>query len=603
MTMTKPFVALMLAALVATLAASTSSAQTPAPPASPSPAPAAAPAPKASPLPVVKPVVAPAPAPPVPVDRDLDDEADMDLDEPFEDCDGPACGVELDEAQLAKTIEQATADAMREVDAAKRHLEANRGTMEREARAAAKAMAMTDEARAKIFGETRAAFEKSMEANHAARAAAMRESMGDLDQEQTEAQKDRAKEAQREARERAREAEQDRRERERDKLEAAREKQQEEAERIDDLYDDAMDAIDEEDWGQALRPLGRLIALKSRVDAALYWTSYAQAKEGDSGSAMASLARLTKEFPASRWTKEGRALEMEIRGRSGQPTRPDQVDKEDDLDLKLMAISALAQSDAAEAMPVLTKILSSPTSSRKIRERSLFVLAQMGTEQSGNAIAEVARGNSSPELQRKAIQYLGVFGGAGNRKVLSDIYASSTDNTIRKQILNSFMVSGDKARVLSAARTEKDPTLRSEAVRLLGVMGGGLELSQMYQTATSTEEKKNILQALFIGGAVEPVLNAARGEKDKEARLTAIRNLGLMGGKTQGALGDLYKTETDGECKEQILNALFLQNNPLKLIEIARAEKDPAMKKQAVHWLSLMNSKESRAYMMELLKD
>ena len=93
------------------------------------------------------------------------------------------------------------------------------------------------------------------------------------------------------------------------------------------------------------------------------------------------------------------------------------------------------------------------------------------------------------------------------------------------------------------------------------------------------------------------------GEKDKEARLTAIRNLGLMGSKSQGSLGDLYATETDRECKEQIMNALFLQNNPTKLVEIARAEKDPLMKKQAVHWLSLMNSKESRAYMMELLKD
>ena len=102
---------------------------------------------------------------------------------------------------------------------------------------------------------------------------------------------------------------------------------------------------------------------------------------------------------------------------------------------------------------------------------------------------------------------------------------------------------------------------------------------------------------------MEPVLAAARGEKDKEARLTAIRNLGLMGSKSQGSLGDLYATETDRECKEQIMNALFLQNNPTKLVEIARAEKDPQMKKQAVHWLSLMNSKESRAYMMELLKD
>jgi hypothetical protein len=38
-------------------------------------------------------------------------------------------------------------------------------------------------------------------------------------------------------------------------------------------------------------------------------------------------------------------------------------------------------------------------------------------------------------------------------------------------------------------------------------------------------------------------------------------------------------------------------------VEIARVEKDPSLKKEAVHWLSLMNSKEARAYMLELLKD
>ena len=87
---------------------------------------------------------------------------------------------------------------------------------------------------------------------------------------------------------------------------------------------------------------------------------------------------------------------------------------------------------------MLANLLSSPTASRRVRERSLFVLAQMGSEEAGLAIAEVARGNRSPELQRKAIQYLGVFGGPGNRKILSDLYGSTTDNTLLKQILNSF---------------------------------------------------------------------------------------------------------------------------------------------------------------------
>ncbi|MBK5255147.1 MAG: HEAT repeat domain-containing protein [Vicinamibacteria bacterium] len=553
---------------------------------SPSPSPSRAPAATVSPSPFVPPMT----VKPVIADTDMA----ATVKRPLSD---------VDAAEIEAEVERAQAEARREMARAMRSMETAQASSEREARQAAENMASMDEVRARASAEARLVTAEALRAAAAERAAAVRESSLESDQdarEQEREARDKAREKAQEDRDKAREKAQEQREKDRERARAARDRQREQSESLEDLYDQAMDSIDDEDWSDALRPLSKLMSMNMKMDAALYWTSYAQCKMDRTGAALESLARLQKEFPTSRWAKEGKALEMEVRGRSGQVPRPDQ---EDDLDLKLMAVSALAQTDPQEAMPVLTRILASPSSSRKVRERSLFVLAQIGSEQASNAIAEVAKGNSSPELQRKAIQYLGVFGGANNRKVLSDIYASNTDNTIRKQILNSFMVSGDKARVLTAAKTEKDPSLRADAVRLLGVMGGTMELSQMYSTATSTEEKKAIIHALFIGGAVEPVAAAAKGEKDKEVRLTAIRSLGLMGRKSQDVLAEMYRAETDPDVKKEVLNAFFLQNNSMRLVEIARVEKDPSLKKEAVHWLSLMNSKEARAYMMELLKD
>lgn len=505
---------------------------------------------------------------------------------------------DIDAAKIEAEVERAHVQAQREMERAMREVELSRADIEKEARKAAKSMALTDAQRRQLSTEARAAAETAMRESYASREAAMQEAVQGAQEAREKAleERNKAREKALEERERAREKAQEAREREREKREAMRE----DSERIDELYDEAMESIDEEEWSDALQPLNKLMSLNMKVDAALYWTGYAQAKMNRTAAALASLARLQKDFPASRWTKEGKALEIEVRGKAGQAPRPDQ---EDDADLKLMAVSAMAQTDPKEALPVLTKILASPTSSRKVKERSLFVLAQMGTDQAGNAIAEVARGNSSPELQRKAIQYLGVFGGPANRKVLSEVYGSTTDNALRKQILNSFMVSGDKARVLEAARTEKDPALRSSAVRLLGVMGGTTELGQMYATATTADEKKDILQALFVGGAIEPVAAAAKGEKDKEVRLAAVRNLGLMGRRSETVLAEMYRAETDPEVKKEVLNAFFLQGNSTRLVEIARVEKDPMLKKEAVHWLSLMNSKEARAFMLELLKD
>ena len=554
--------------------------------------PTASPAPKASPAPSASPAATASPAPEAPVkaasDIDADDDIDMDVD-----------GADLANEAVKGALE-AQKQAMREVERALATVDMDRSKVEREAmRAAKKAMSSAEIRKIEMqaMAEARAAM-SSPEAK-AAMSQAAREAMQSAWEGQQE-ERERAREAARAKRDAEREAADARRERDRERAEADREKAQEKGEQIDELYDEAMEAIDEEEWGRALGSLDRLIHFKAKVDAALYWTSYAKAKLGDRNGALVTLAQLQKDFPASRWVRESKALEMEVRGKSGQAPHPDQ---EDDVDLKLMAVSALAQSDPTEAMPLLSKLMSSPTASRKVRERSLFVLAQMGADQAGPALTEVAKGNASPDLQRKAIEYLGVFGGPANRKVLSDIYGTTTDFAIRRQILNSFMISGDKTRVLLAAKTEKDPGLRSEAVRLLGVMGGSAELSQMYPTATTAKEKKDILQALFIGGAVEPVLAAAKGEKDKEVRLAAINNLGLMGRKSEAMLAELYRVETDKECKAQVLNSLFLQNNPTKLIEIARVEKDLELKSAAVRWLSLMNSKESRAYMMELLKN
>jgi hypothetical protein len=596
MTPTMPHRLLSLSVLAATLAlATTSRAQEP----SPSPTPAA------SPAPVV-----------------VDEPSVETVAEPL---------TEVDARQIEAEVERAQVQAARAMETAIRQVEATRTQVEHEARRAAASAAKSDNARSRALAQaakgaaeaenarSRALLEAATSAaggdeersrmseearealreSYAERETAVREALQEAEQTQQEKEleaRERAREQQREARDRAREKAQEAREREQEKREAARD----EADRYDEWYDEAIESIDDEEWSDALRPLSRLLSANMKVDAALYWTSYAQSKMNRTAQALASLARLQKDFPASRWAKEGKALEMEVRGKSGQAPRPDQ---EDDIDLKLMAVSALAQTEPLEALPLLSKILSSPSSPRKVKERSLFVLAQIGSEQAGNAIAEVARGNSSPELQRKAIQYLGVFGGPGNRKILSDVYATTSDNTLRKQILNSFMVSGDKDRVLSAAKTEKDPALRASAVRLLGVMGGTAELSQMYSTATTADEKKDILQALFVGGAIEPVAAAAKGEKDKDVRLTAVRNLGLMGRNSQDVLAELYRVEPDQEVKKEVLNAFFLQGNSARLVTIARAEKDPMLKKEAVHWLSLMNSKESRAYMLELLKD
>jgi HEAT repeat protein len=238
-----------------------------------------------------------------------------------------------------------------------------------------------------------------------------------------------------------------------------------------------------------------------------------------------------------------------------------------------------------------------------VKERALFVLALSDTPRAREVLRNLAKGASTPELQSRAIQYLGVHGGRESRAVLAEVYAASSDVDVKRRILRAFMVAGEKDRLLTAAQSEKDPELRSTAVEQLGVMGAHDALWQLYQKESTVEVKKGIIRAMFVGGNATRLVELARTEKDPELRLSAVRNLGIMGSKTAGdALVGIYDTDKDPAIRKAVLQALFVQGNSTALVALARKEQDQAMKKEIVEKLSLMSDKVARAYMLELLK-
>jgi HEAT repeat protein len=367
----------------------------------------------------------------------------------------------------------------------------------------------------------------------------------------------------------------------------------------DEAYDRGTQALDEERWERAIEAFDSVVRMAGRkADAGLYWRAYALNKAGRAADALATIAQLRKSAPQSRWLNDARALEMEIRQRSGQRTSPE---TEGDEDLKLMALNGLLNTDSERALPLLEKFLTGSGSSSKLRERALFVLSQSDSPRAREIVVRIARGQQSPDMQETAIRYLGLFGGDASKQALAELYASSSDVQVKKAVLQSFMVSGQKARVLAAARGEKSEELRKSAIHLLGVMGAQTELWEMYQAEPSVEVKKSILHAMFVGGGSERLTDVARNEKNPELRKAAIRSLGVMGDKTGPVLLSMYASEPDRDIRGQILHALFVQGNVKALIQIARTEKDPELRKQAVSHLSHMGSKEATDFLVELL--
>ena len=234
------------------------------------------------------------------------------------------------------------------------------------------------------------------------------------------------------------------------------------------MYRRGAEYLDQRQWDKAIEAFDQVIERKgNKADGAYYWKGYAFSKQGQATQALATLAELYKAYPNSRWLNDAKALEVEVRQSKGQAVSPE---GENDEDLKLLAINGLVGNDPDRVVPLLDKILQN-RNSPKVKERALFVLAQSKTPQAREIVVKFAKGSGNPDLQTKAVEYLGIFGGKDSLQILSDVYGSTNDLALRRSILHSFLRAGDKDRLLSAAKNEQNPELRIEAIHLLGSMG------------------------------------------------------------------------------------------------------------------------------------
>jgi HEAT repeat protein len=361
-----------------------------------------------------------------------------------------------------------------------------------------------------------------------------------------------------------------------------------------------LSALDARNWDQAIAHFNESASHKgNNIDAALYWLAYAQDHAGEREEALGTIRQLRQSYASSRWLNDAKALEVEIHAQNGTPVSPS---AEPDEDLKLLALNSLMTSDPDKALPILRKLLVSNNSDR-IKERALFVLVQNPSPEARKMIADMARGTSNPDLQLKAIHYMGMMGSEESRKELASVYTASSDVRVKQAILKSFMVSGSRGQLLNVAKSESNPELRREAIRQLALTGGKDELWQLFQQESSVENKKVILQSMFLTGDSAKLAELARTLKEPDLKIAAIKSLGIMGGNGHSdVLVGIYQSDPDTEVRRAVLNALFIQQSGKALVDLARAEKDPHMKEEIVKKMSLVHSKEVTDYMMEILK-
>ena len=367
----------------------------------------------------------------------------------------------------------------------------------------------------------------------------------------------------------------------------------------DGAYESGTRLLDERKYDEALLRFNAVIDSKgARADGALYWKAYALNRLGRRDESLASIAALRRDFPQSHWLNDAQALEVEVKQGSGQAVAPaDETNEE----LKLMAINGLMNADPERAIPLLENLLKG-NSAPRVKDRAMFVLTQSRTPRAHQVLTDYAKGAGNPDLQIRAIRYIGMSGTTEAQQQLVTVYGASSDTAVKREVIRSLMVSRARDPLFNLAKTEKDAELRLEAIRQLGAMRAGDQLTQLYASEASPENRIQILRSMFVAGAADKMLEIAKTEKDPKVRSEAIRSLAMSRSTSLDTLAQLYTSDTDPKAKRELINGLHSRGDAKPLIDLAKKESDPAMKKYIVERLSNMRSKEATDYMMELLK-
>jgi len=96
--------------------------------------------------------------------------------------------------------------------------------------------------------------------------------------------------------------------------------------------------------------------------------------------------------------------------------------------------------------------------------------------------------------------------------------------------------------------------------------------------------------------------SVAKSSQDPDLQLEALVYLQMFGGaEEKKLLSDVYGSSKDRDVKVRVIDALSSQGDAKTLVDMARKETDPAMRKRIVERLSRMKAKEATDYMLEII--
>jgi hypothetical protein len=252
--------------------------------------------------------------------------------------------------------------------------------------------------------------------------------------------------------------------------------------------------------------------------------------------------------------------------------------------LALAAMEGLMSQPPERALPIIKKVLAG-SQTTLIKRRALFVLSQIDAPEAQEILLQMSR-SADEALRQEAIRSIGISGNPASLAALQQIYKSG-DETAKRQVLQAWMIAGRKEEVYQAAVNAKSEAEANEAIRMLGAMGAVDELRKLGDRPNAGS---GLVDAYAIGGDLASLRRIAEGDGDISIRSGAVRKIGIIDNDAaRSALREIYTGSHDAKIKDAALQGLLISGDDDGVLALYRAAKTADEKRTLLRTLSIMD--------------
>jgi HEAT repeat protein len=274
----------------------------------------------------------------------------------------------------------------------------------------------------------------------------------------------------------------------------------------DSMYRAAREALNRGEYSRAstmFRTLEQKYPRSRVAPAVLYWQAFALYRAGSTDElkrALDVLKAQQERYPDAAADVEAATLRTRLqaalaaRGDAGAAealrlaTAGGPTCDREDVEVRAEALNALAQINPPEARPTLQKVLTRRDEcSVRLRRSAVYILGRIGTDESTADLIEAAKTDPDPSVRNDAILLIGRSPGATTVKTLEQLFAQSTDDRTKQAVLSALRSRGgpEARRVLRTIIERNDIPEKMRTEAISQLAGGSADVRRALVEANS----------------------------------------------------------------------------------------------------------------------